>query len=119
MNEDHKKLGEFLVAARKKMGLSLRSVEEATEISNAYLSQLEHARIKSPAPAILHKLAKHYSVPYSLLMELAGHPVADLAEGISESSARIAARFSDVTEEEEEELAGYLEFIRSRRKSLR
>lgn len=42
-------LGQYLRDARMALGLSLRDVEEATghEVSNAYLSQLETAKVKN------------------------------------------------------------------------
>jgi len=54
-------------------GVSLRTVEEATGITNAYLSMLERGSIASPSAHKLRKLAKYYTVPYRRLMELAGY----------------------------------------------
>ena len=45
-----KSFGEGLKMARELRKLSLREVEEATGISNAYLSQLENDKIKKPSP---------------------------------------------------------------------
>jgi transcriptional regulator with XRE-family HTH domain len=45
-------------------------------VSNAYLSQLEHGKIKRPSPNVLHSLAEVYAVPYEALMEKAGYPAA-------------------------------------------
>ena len=66
-------LGSGLRSAREARNLSLRQVEEATGISNAYLSQLENDKVKKPSPHFLHKLAALYDVPYDLLMEYAGY----------------------------------------------
>ena len=43
-------LGEYLANVRIAKQLTLRAVEESTngEVSNAYLSQLEHGRISKP-----------------------------------------------------------------------
>lgn len=109
------KLGSFLAAARNSVGLTLRAVERDTGISNAYLSQLENGKIKSPAPQNLHKLASAYSVSYELLMELAGFPVPNGAN-TSGSSANMAARIGPVTRDEEAALVEYLQFIRSRKR---
>lgn len=117
MEQAREKLGAFLASARNKLEMTLRAVEDATGISNAYLSQLEHGRIKTPAPQNLYKLSELYQVPYELLMELAGYPV---PKGHSDESrfafGNFAARIGAVTEEEEEALVEYLQFIRSRKR---
>ena len=111
------KLGTFLASARNKLELTLRAVEAKTGISNAYLSQLEHGKIKTPAPQNLYKLAELYRVPYELLMELAGYPVPNAEPAERGSSIdNFAARIGTVTLEEEEALVEYLQFIRSRRR---
>lgn len=117
MAETTNTLGSFLASARGKLGLTLRAVEEGTGISNAYLSQLEHGKIKTPAPQNLYKLAETYRVPYELLMELAGYPLPDARSAERRSSLdALAARVGAVTEEEEEALVEYLQFIRSRKR---
>ncbi len=110
-------LGIFLASARNKLGLTLRAVEEETGISNAYLSQLEHGKIKTPAPQNLYKLSEIYHIPYELLMELAGYPVPETQSAESRSPIdTFAARVGIVSEEEEEALVEYLQFIRSRKR---
>ena len=90
--------------------MTLRAVEEVTGISNAYLSQLEHGRIKTPAPQNLYKLAELYRVPYELLMELAGYPVPKVQSAEPHFAlGSFAARIGTVTEEEEEALVEYLQ----------
>lgn len=118
MENQTRKLGHFLSAARNKLGLSLRSVEGTTGISNAYLSQLEHGKIKMPAPQNLHALAAEYHVPYALLMELAGYPTSEPQLDESPAASRLAARMGTVSNEEEEQLLEYLAFIRSRKRRL-
>src|ERR1035438_9027112 len=71
--EQGKSLGAGLRTARELRKLSLREVEEATGISNAYLSQLENDKIKKPSPHFLHKLASLYGISYELLMEAVGY----------------------------------------------
>lgn len=117
MTPNKDSLGIFLASARNKLEMTLRAVEEATGISNAYLSQLEHGKIKMPAPQNLYKLAELYQVPYELLMELAGYPVPKSQFGESQFPIdAFAARIGTVTEEEEEALIEYLQFIRSRKR---
>jgi transcriptional regulator with XRE-family HTH domain len=117
MKREHQNqtLGQFLKDVREKQGLSLRAVEKVTGISNPYLSQLEGNKIKQPSPTLLHKLCELYEVPYSTVMELAGYPTTDTGTPPSRQS-RIAARLGQITNEEEEALVEYLEFLRSRRR---
>jgi HTH-type transcriptional regulator, competence development regulator len=111
-----KSLGQGLKTARDLRNLSLREVEEATGISNAYLSQLENDKIKKPSPHFLHKLANLYGIGYELLMASAGYVQRKTAEGPKTLAG--AALFSQekLTPEEEEGLAEYLAFLRRKRK---
>lgn len=59
---------EILKNLRERAGLTLRQVEEATSISNAYLSQLENGKIKRPSAHSLYVLAKLYSVDVETLL---------------------------------------------------
>jgi transcriptional regulator with XRE-family HTH domain len=107
-------LGDLLRRARLGRGLTQRGVEQATGISNPYLSQLESGKIRKPSPSVLHRLCALYSVSYTDAMELAGHPVpADDVEAPVHRS--LAARIGPVTADEEAALAEYLAFLRSRR----
>lgn len=115
MNQKSNNLGRFLQAVRDSKSLTLRAVEKATDISNAYLSQLESGKIKQPSPVILHKLSQLYEISYAEVLELAGYPIPDRSAD-APSYAGLAARIGPVTEEEENALIEYLEFMRSRRK---
>jgi transcriptional regulator with XRE-family HTH domain len=106
-------LGKTLALARERKVLTLRAVERATGVSNAYLSQLENDRIKAPSPNVLHKLAALYEVPYAALMDAAGYPIAESAM-IPSEAVRLAARLGPTSSDEEDALADYLEFIRRR-----
>ena len=112
-------LGVVLADLRKAKGLSLREVQEATNgaVSNAYLSQLEHQKIKKPSPNVLRSLAEVYGVPYETLMEKAGYlmPDTDAQDGRRRRLAVFA--IDDLTAEEEEELLKYLAFLRFRNRS--
>lgn len=113
-----RELGAVLADLRMAKGLSLRQVEEATDnaVSNAYLSQLEHGKIKKPSPNVLHCLAETYAVPYEALMEKAGYLLP--AESGGGRRKRLAAfAIDDLTAEEEEELLKYLAFLRWRSSS--
>lgn len=112
-------LGVVLADLRKAKGLSLREVQEATgnAVSNAYLSQLEHQKIKKPSPDVLRSLAEVYGVSYETLMEKAGYllPETDKQNGRRRRLAVFA--IDDLTAEEEEELLKYLAFLRFRNRS--
>lgn len=114
-------LGITLKDARKNVGLTLRQVEDMTEISNAYLSQLENDKIKNPSVNILSKLSSLYKV--SLKTLLSNAEMIDKKEAQQEEinlsfAQKIAFRAEDLTEEERNDVLKYLEFIKSRKKEL-
>lgn len=111
MSKDTLKFNEFIQATRNRLGFTLRAVEEATGISNAYLSQLEQGKIKQPSPLILYKLSEVYNVPYSELFRLIGYP---LPGAIENRASAMASRIGPLTNDEEDALLEYLEFLRSR-----
>jgi HTH-type transcriptional regulator, competence development regulator len=115
MREKRQHLSQFLRTARERKGLTLRAVEQATEVSNAYLSQLESGKIKQPSPVVLYKLSQLYGVSYADAMRFAGYPVPGENER-EERAARMSGPFTDLSEEEEVELTDYLAFIRTRRR---
>jgi len=107
------KLGTFLAAARKKKNLTLRGVEKAIGISNAYLSQIENGDVQQPSPTILAKLSELYEVPYATTLAYAGYPLPGTT--VNDGNALIASRLGRITEEEEVALLEYLDFLRSKR----
>jgi transcriptional regulator with XRE-family HTH domain len=112
--DNKQNLGQFLRTIRGSKGLSLRAVESASGISNAYLSQLESDKIKRPSPVVLHKLSEVFGISYTRLLSLAGYPVPD-ANRTRAEDVGIAARIGQVSVEEENALVEYLEFLRARR----
>lgn len=114
-------LGLTLREARKNVKLTLRQVEDLTEISNAYLSQLENDKIKNPSVNILSKLSSLYKV--SLKTLLSNAKIIDKKEAENEQAnlnfaQKIAFRAEDLTEDERNDVLKYLEFIKSRKKDL-
>lgn len=65
--------GPYLKRLRRARGLSLKQVEGAAQVSNAYLSQIERGIRKPPHPDILQRLAKTYGVSIEELLEAAGY----------------------------------------------
>jgi transcriptional regulator with XRE-family HTH domain len=114
-------LGATLKDARKNVGLTLRQVEEMTDISNAYLSQLENEKIKNPSVNILSKLSSLYKV--SLKTLLSNAKMIDKKEAQQEEinlsfAQKIAFRAEDLSEDERNDVLKYLEFIKSRKREL-
>ena len=110
-------LGQYLASIRIDRKMTLREVEEATnrQVSNAYLSQLENAKIRKPSPNILYALAELYSIRFENLMDMAGYFVSSTKRTDGERHSRVAT-FAEynLTSEEETELMHYLKFIRSK-----
>lgn len=109
--------GGYFKALREAKGMTLREVERQTDVSNAYLSQLESGKIKQPSPLTLNKLSEIYGVGYDLLMEKVGYPVPGrMVEAEQEEKSTIAYKVGNITDDEEIELLNYLKFMRSRGK---
>ncbi len=116
-----KEFGEKLRQCRTLKGLTLRDVEKETGVSNAYLNQLEQAKVNEPSPHILHKLAAFYEIPYTTLLKLAGYlnPKEVTGTKRAEGIAFSLLKGKDLTEEEAEELVKYLEFIRQKKRAVK
>lgn len=118
MNESRPAIGPFLRSARERKNLTLRAVEEATGVSNPYLSQLESGKVRQPSPVVLHKLSELYEVSYADAMRLAGYPLPGESPAKSHASSA-SLRFQDVTSDEADALQEYLEFLRSKKSRAR
>ena len=75
--------GAYLKQLRKERGLTLKQVEKAAHVSNAYISQVERGLRNPPQPDVLKRLAKAYEVSQRELMVAAGHLEEDSSERIS------------------------------------
>lgn len=65
-------IGEFIKFRRKEKGLTLVDLQEASGVSNSYLSQIENGKFK-PSSDILKKLATPLEISYYELMFKAGY----------------------------------------------
>lgn len=104
--------GITLRTARESIKLSLRDVEEATGISNAYVSQLESGKVRRPSPVFIRKLATLYGLEYERIMARIypdPNPLKGYLFPLGKSIKRI-----EPTASEEQELMDYLTFIRVR-----
>lgn len=114
MTTQKNSLGQILKDQRELKKLSLRQVELLTKISNAYLSQLENNKIKSPSVNILYKLAEFYNIEFNALLEMAGIVKRKKDSTEKEKTlASFALSSENLNQEEEEELLKYLKFLRS------
>lgn len=111
-------LGITIKEARKRNGFTLKQVEDALGISNAYLSQLENEKIKSPSANILYKLSTLYRVPLKELLGSAGlidKKVEDDSTEHSDFVERIAFSSENMTQAERVEVLKYLEYLQSKK----
>ncbi len=114
-----KSLGKTLKESRELISLTLRQVEEASGISNAYLSQLENDKIKKPSANVLYKLATLYKVDLNLLLSAAGIIEKNENEENSKSKllTNIAFSAENLTTEEEEKVLEFIKFLRFNKKN--
>jgi transcriptional regulator with XRE-family HTH domain len=108
-------LGNVLRQARDLKKLPLRTIEEMTGISNAYLSQLENDKIKKPSADIIYKLSSVYKIDFNYLLHIAG--LVEKSSTNNVSFGKFVFSKDNLTKEEEEELIEYLQFIRQRKKN--
>ena len=104
-------LGSYLKKMREIKGFTLREVEESTDISNSYISQIEQGKVKKPSPSKLWKLSELYGVAYDELMVIAGHIVSTPKNWSPPTHV-----FQELTEDEEEQMTDFLHFLRHRKK---
>jgi len=111
-----KSLGKTLKDSREQSRFTLKQVEDATGISNAYLSQLENEKIKKPSANVLYKLATVYHIDLEVLLAAAGIIEESTApKTLMLNSQAISAQ--QITGEEEEALVRYLKFLRHEKKN--
>jgi transcriptional regulator with XRE-family HTH domain len=112
-----KKLSEMLKKIRLLKNFSLREVESKTGISNAYLSQLENDKIKSPSPKFLKKLSDIYGVHHRNLMELAGYIESNNDKKVEdEINNNIAFTiFNELTTSEKDEVLNFINYTKNKR----
>lgn len=121
---DRGPLGQYLWDLRHAAKMSLREVEEVSEVSNAYVSQLETGKVSKPSPDVLHRLADTYAArlprkgpvtsSFEKMMELAGHIMPQKPDGARKGRLPTFVA-EELTAEEEDELLKYLAFLRMRK----
>ena len=125
-------LGSELRKLRQMRGLSLKAVADPAGVSAAYLQKLERDAVESPSPHRLHALARTLGLDYADLLRLAGYPLPESAdvqargalrhvgpEGLSTAKGSLLRQAfqseEQVSDEELEQLARYLTFLRDQR----
>jgi transcriptional regulator with XRE-family HTH domain len=109
------KLQDLLAEARRAKAVSLRTVERATGISNAYLSQMESGVVAQPSPKKLLALAEYYNVSYDLLMSSCGY-VPPGSTGRRKGHDGMSFMGNRLTPEEGAAVAAFLYELRKRSK---
>lgn len=114
-------LGEKLKDAREHLPMTLRQVEDATGISNAYLSQLENNKIQKPSANILYKLSTLYKINLNSLLAAAGiiEDSANSPEASEEDKilSNIAFYAENLSNDEKNEVLEYIKFLRHKKKN--
>jgi transcriptional regulator with XRE-family HTH domain len=106
------KFQELLAVARRAKGVSLREVERATGVSNAYISQMESGAVSEPSPRKLQVLAKYYGLSYGTLMNACGYAIPS-ASPASQSDAPTFMG-EKLTPEESAAMGAFLHELRRR-----
>lgn len=112
-------LGEQLRQLRRGFKYTLKEVEAMTGISNAYLSQVENGKITRPSPDKLYVLAEAYKVSYDQIMVSAGYlpaqPAGTRLPNAPKTLIGAVLSSENLTPDEEQELAKYLAWLRSKK----
>ena len=108
-------LGKTLKSTRENVSFTLKDVEIATGISNAYLSQLENDKIKKPSASILYKLANVYKIDLNVLLHAAGIIEKNDDRQPSQPTffeKEIAFYKDKLTDEEAQNVVDFIKFLR-------
>lgn len=70
---ESKEFGEYLRSLRKRKNLTINELAALSEVSNAYISQLETGKKSKPNPHILLELSEHLDVSHEHLMRKASY----------------------------------------------
>ncbi len=104
--------GQFIHAQRKLAKLSLRELAARTEVSNAYLSQLERG-LHAPSIRVLRSLADAFSLSAETMLGQAGL-LDDTEDGAPSVEAAIRADPDLDASQKEALLTVYREFVGNR-----
>ena len=107
-----RQLGEYIRMQRRMADLSLRGLSDLTQVSNAYLSQLERG-LHQPSLRVLQSIAEALNVSADTLLAHAGvdESESDAELPDTESAIRSDARLSD--EQKQALLSVYRSYVQS------
>ena len=112
--------GRYLRGIRKRLGFSLRKVEELSEgrVKNAFLSQIENGQVGLPNVDLLADLAQVYRLDFWNLMWRAGYlipktPPSSTSPDEDGTPLNIQS-LEDLTEDELREVLDYADFVKER-----
>ena len=114
-------LGKKLKDAREHLPMTLRQVEDATGVSNAYLSQLENEKIQKPSANILYKLSTLYGISLNSLLAAAGiiESATDSPETKENEVVNNIAFYSEnLSNDEKNQVLEYIKFLRHKKKGI-
>jgi transcriptional regulator with XRE-family HTH domain len=108
-------LGSFIHTQRKLAKLSLRELAALSDLSNAYLSQLERG-LHQPSMRVIHSIARGLNVSAETLLKQAGLLDQDPAEHRPSDSAEQAIRSDPRLSQAQKDtlLAAYQSFAQER-----
>jgi transcriptional regulator with XRE-family HTH domain len=102
-------LGEFIRTQRKLANLSLRELAAMTDVSNAYLSQIERG-LHEPSVRVLRSIAQALEISTNTVLAQAGMTDESSASPLTESAIRSDPLLSAA--EKEALLAVYRSYVR-------
>jgi transcriptional regulator with XRE-family HTH domain len=102
-------LGEFIRTQRKLANLSLRELAAMTDVSNAYLSQIERG-LHEPSVRVLRSIAQALEISTNTVLARAGMTDENPASPLTESAIRSDPLLSAA--EKEALLAVYRSYVR-------
>ena len=116
-----KSFGELLRTTRKEQKISLRKLEELTEVSFSHLSKIERGEYK-PSRETVEIISEALELDEDVCMISAGYAPRELMESEIKKNTTLKPQSSDeslfffdqenITEEEKEALKEHLEFLR-------
>lgn len=117
-SSDPRDLGRQLRQTRELRQQSLSAVAKAADISTAYLQKLEVGDVGQPSPHVLYALSEVLDIDYAELMRLAGYVVPSTRSTRQRRRNELTHALSseELTEDEAEVLAEYLNWYRSRQR---
>src|SRR6476659_8610017 len=98
-----RQLGEYIRMRRRMAQLSLRGLSDLTQVSNAYLSQLERG-LHQPSLRVLQSIAEALNVSAESLMAQAGVPRPEAAETSGAATETTIRNDPDLSPEDREAL---------------